>query len=107
MIDNYAMFGIMVRLVAGTILAIVIVKQLQQFKYSNQLDYIKRLLLTTSIVLFAGNFLAIIINMFRAEDGNLIETARHFGTVFNSTATLLVSITLYLIYKYKIDEGDE
>lgn len=107
MIDNYAIFGIIIRLLAGTILAIVIVKQLQQFKYSNQLDYIKRLLLATSIVLFAGNFLAIIINMFRAEDGNLIETARHFGTVFNSTATLLVSITLYLIYKYKIDEGDE
>lgn len=107
MIDNYAIYGIVIRTIAAGVLVAVILMQIQQFKFSSQLNYLKRLLLATSIVLFFSNAMAIFLNLFRGADGNLVEVARQFGTIINSTVTLLVAIALYLIYKYRIDEGDE
>jgi CRISPR/Cas system CMR-associated protein Cmr5 small subunit len=88
------------------VLILVIISQMKQFKNSTELNYFKKLLLGTTVLLFLSNLLSITLNFFRSEDGNLIDAARHIGILFSSTTTLLVAIVLYLIYKYRAD-GDK
>jgi hypothetical protein len=104
MVDNYAYLGVIIRSIAAIVLVLVLVKQIAQFKNKTSLQGLKRLLLATTLILFVGNLFAIFLNFFRGSDGNLIDSARHIGTIFNSTATLMVSVALYMIYKYR-DNG--
>jgi len=106
MLDNYAIYGIALRSVALVIFILVIKMQLEQFKEKSNIEGLKKLLLATTILLIAGNVTAILVNFLRQSDGNLIEEARHVSTVFNATATLMISIALYLIYKYRAN-GDK
>ena len=106
MVDNFSIFGIIVRAAAAVILILVIVMQLRLFSTKSQLDNFKKLLLDTSAILLVSNIITIILNFFRQEDGNLLEDARHISIIFSSVSMLLVAIVLYLIYKYRID-GDE
>ena len=107
MIDNYAVYGIVVRSFALVIFILVIKMQIQQFKEDDkQLNGLKKLLLVTTLLLVAGNLTVMLVNFLRQSDGNLIVEARHASTIFNASATLMVSITLYLIYKYRA-KGDK
>lgn len=105
MIDNYSLFGIAVRTVTAVILMLVIMLQVKEFrngpKPNDDLKPLKKLLFTAVVLLFISNAFAILVNAFRADDGNLIDTARRFSTIFNSTAALMTSITLYLVYKFR------
>lgn len=105
MVDNYAIYGIIIRSFALVVLILVVRMQIAQFSQKSELDGLKKLLLATTSLLIAGNLMAIFVNLLRQSDGNLIEEARHVSTIFNSTATLMVAIALYLIYKYRA-KGD-
>lgn len=101
MVDNYSKLGVIIRLIAAVFLFLVLIQQAAQFKERTTLQGLKYLLFVAVAALFAGNIFAIFVNFFRGTDGNLIDNARHIGTIFNSVATLLIAITLYLSYKYK------
>lgn len=104
MIDNYAWFGIAVRVITLFVLAAVAVKQYQQFSYKSEVQGLKTLLLTTTSLMILASLLSIIVNLFRGDDGNLLETARHIYTVVNSLADLSVAVVLYLIYRFRAEE---
>lgn len=106
MVDNFAVFGIVVRTIAGVILAMVIHLQLKQFKNKTVLQGLKRLLLLSVVTMFVVNAFGILVNLFRATDGNLLEDVRHISTIFNPSATLLIAVSLYMVYQFH-DEDDE
>lgn len=101
MIDNYAWFGIAVRTITLFVLVAVAFKQYQQFSYKSEVQGLKTLLLATTSLMMLGAISAILVNFYRADDGNLMDHARHISTVINSLTDLSMAVVLYLIYRFR------
>jgi multisubunit Na+/H+ antiporter MnhB subunit len=98
MIDNYAIFSIVIPTVALIPFIIVLKKQYREIKRDNKLQWLKRLLLALVIIILAGDLIAILLNFFREPDGNLSAVVRKFSLIYNAVAFLSMAVVLNLIY---------
>ena len=98
MVDKYSLYGVIVRSIATPLLIFVLYMQVIQFRNRERLIWLEWLLLITVSFGFLGNVTSMVVNLFRSEDGNLIELARHISTVINSTAALGIAISFTAIY---------
>lgn len=102
MIDNYAIATLIIRALSCIFLLMVFRCQVQEWRRNDgALKRFKTLLMLTTVSLFFASVASIIFNLFRQQDGNLIEAARHFSQIVNSGAVLVVAISMYLIYNYR------
>lgn len=101
MIDSYAIFSIVVRIIASLFLLMVFRKQISLWnRNGGALRKFKILLMAGVAILFTANVFSIIVNFYRGQDGNLIEDVRHINQVFNATSALAIAYVMYLIYDY-------
>lgn len=102
MIDNYAIFSILTRLVAEVIFVWLLLQQFTVLFNKDKVKYLQVILLFAIFMLALGNGFSLVLNFFRQDDGNLIESARHTGMILNGLATLGAAVALYLINKFKL-----
>lgn len=101
MVDAYSWFAIGVRIIASLLFIGVLYQQYKELRIKNEELFPLKIRLTVTVVLlFLANILALVLNFYRQEDGNLIITARHLGVVLNAVATLAVADSFRAIYKY-------
>jgi hypothetical protein len=102
MIDNYAIFSIILRLMAEFVFVLILIQQVRVLFNKGKTHYLQLLLLLTLVMLAFGNGTTLFLNFFRQEDGNLMQFARQTGTVIGGITTFGAALALYLINKFKL-----
>lgn len=101
MVDNFSIFSIVLRFMSMVFLLMVLRRQVSEWnKHNGALKRFKILLMALVIVLFVANVFAILVNLFRQADGNLMEDVRHINQIFNGVSSFIISFVLVLLYDY-------
>lgn len=102
MIDNYTKTAIVLRAITTILLAVVLVKQLKLLRPVTKVQWVKVILITIVTIMLSNSVLALALNFFRQEDGNLSPNARHISLVWNAVSGVAAA-TGYAILYYRKD----
>lgn len=102
MIDSYAIFSIILRIIAEVIFIMLSIQQARVLFQNGKTRYIQVVLLIALLMLAFGNGTTLLLNFFRQADGNLIPFARQAGSAIGGITTFGAALALYLINKFKL-----
>ena len=103
MIDNYAKATILLRAVTTVILLAVFTKQIKLMRPQTKVQWVKVILLTVVAIMLSNAILALTLNFFRNDDGNLSDNARHISQVWNAISGVAAATGYFILY-FRKDE---